>query len=115
MWNKGHTWNFDNQRDMHNFIETPICGGKERLKNPKHPTQKPVRVLNRLIELATNPGDIVLDPFCGVGSTGIAALGLDRKFIGYELDPDFFAAARKRIEDFSRPIDEVKPPKTREN
>jgi DNA modification methylase len=100
MWNKGHTWNFNNQKDMHNFIETPICGGKERLKDPKHPTQKPVRVLTRLIELATNPGDIVLDPFCGVGSTGIAALGLDRKFIGYEIDKIYFDAAKKRMNEF---------------
>jgi site-specific DNA-methyltransferase (adenine-specific)/modification methylase len=113
MWNKGHTWNFDNQRDMHNFIETPICGGKERLKNPKHPTQKPVKVLQRLIELATNPGDVVLDPFCGVGSTGIAALGLGRKFIGYEVEHQFFEAARTRVADFSQPDNAVKRPTAR--
>jgi site-specific DNA-methyltransferase (adenine-specific)/modification methylase len=39
------TWNFTNQREMHNFVETPICMGPERIKNPFHPTQKPVRVL----------------------------------------------------------------------
>ena len=52
----------------------------------------------------------MLDPFCGVGSTGIAALGLDRRFIGYELEPQYFIAAKKRIEEFSHPNDEVKPP-----
>ena len=47
-WDQGHTWNFGRQRDMHNFIESPICAGRERLKDPVHPTQKPVRVLRRL-------------------------------------------------------------------
>lgn len=97
VWNKGHTWNFSSQKDMHNFIETPICMGKERLKNPLHPTQKPVRVLERIIRMATNEGDTVLDPFMGVGSTGVAALNLERKFIGFELDSTYFDAAVKRL------------------
>ena len=67
MWNKGHTWNFTNQKDMHNFIETPLCMGNERIKDPKHPTQKPLRVLEHIIKLASNPGDTILDPFMGVG------------------------------------------------
>ncbi len=98
VWNKGHTWNFTKQKDMHNFIENPICMGKERLKNPVHPTQKPIKVLSRLIKLATNPGDLVLDPFMGVGSSGVAALQLDRRFTGIEIDPVYFRAAEKRIE-----------------
>jgi DNA modification methylase len=98
MWNKGHTWNFSNQRDMHNFIESPICGGNERLKSPKHPTQKPVAILKRLIEIASNPGDLVLDPFAGVGSTGVAAISLNRRFIGFELEEDYATAAVSRIE-----------------
>jgi DNA modification methylase len=97
-WNKGHTWNFTKQKDMHNFIESPICMGKERVKNPVHPTQKPVKVLSRLIRLATNPGDLVFDPFMGVGSTGVAALQLHRQFLGIEIDPLYFKAAEKRIE-----------------
>ena len=96
-WNKGHTWNFTRQRDMHNFIESPICMGKERVKNPTHPTQKPLKVLSRLIELATNPGDLVFDPFMGVGSTGVAALQLNRCFTGIEIDPLYFQAAEQRI------------------
>ena len=52
-WDKGHTWNFTRQRDMHNFIEAPICSGHERVKDPVHPTQKPLRVLRRLLELAS--------------------------------------------------------------
>ena len=98
-WNKGHTWNFTRQRDMHNFIESPICMGRERLKNPVHPTQKPLKVLSHLIRLASRPGDLIFDPFMGVGSTGVAALQLGRRFIGIEIDPLYFKAASKRIEE----------------
>ena len=72
--------------------------GKERLKNPVHPTQKPVKVLSRLVKLATNPGDLVFDPFMGVGSSGVAALQLERRFTGIEIDPIYFKATEKRIE-----------------
>jgi site-specific DNA-methyltransferase (adenine-specific)/modification methylase len=98
MWNKGHTWNFLSQKEMHNFFESPICMGKERVKNPKHPTQKPVKLLKHLIKIASNEGDVVFDPFMGVGSTGVAALEMGRKFIGIEIDKDYFEAAKKRIE-----------------
>ncbi len=98
VWNKGHTWNFTKQKEMHNFIESPICMGRERLKNPVHPTQKPIKVLSRLVKFATNPGDLVFDPFMGVGSSGVTALQLDRLFTGIEIDPVYFRAAEKRIE-----------------
>jgi len=97
LWNRGHTWNFGRQRDMHNFIEGPICMGAERLKQPKHPTQKPVAVLRRLVELASSPGDLVLDPFMGVGSTGVAALQLGRRFYGIEGDEAYCRAAEQRL------------------
>lgn len=96
-WNKRHTWNFTTQAQMHNFIESPICMGTERIKNPRHPTQKPVRVLSKIIETASNPGDVVMDPFMGVGSTGEAALNLGRKFVGYEIDKTYFKAAKNRL------------------
>jgi len=98
MWNKGHTWNFTKQKDMHNFIQSPICMGNERLKNPKHPTQKPVKVLEHIIRVATNQGDIVFDPFMGVGSTGVAAITLRRQFIGFELEKQYYDAAIKRLD-----------------
>lgn len=97
-WNKGHTWNFSSQKEMHNFIETPICMGKERLRNPLHPTQKPVKVLERIIRNATNPQDVVFDPFMGVGSTGVATLNLRRQFIGFELEQQYYDAAVKRLD-----------------
>jgi site-specific DNA-methyltransferase (adenine-specific)/modification methylase len=98
LWNRGHTWNFGRQRDMHNFYEGPICMSPERVKAPKHPAQKPVRLLRHLIGIASNPGDLVLDPFMGVGSTGVAAMELGRRFVGMELDPAYFAAARTRLD-----------------
>lgn len=97
MWNKGHKWNFSRQNEMHNFFESPICMPPERLHNPKHPAQKPVKLLKHLIHIASNPGDIIFDPFMGVGSTGVAAKATDRRFVGCEIDREYFDAARKRI------------------
>lgn len=97
LWNKGHTWNFTKQNEMHNFIESPICMGNERLKHPKHPTQKPIKIMKRIIEIASNEGDLVFDPFAGVGSTGVAALELDRRFIGIEVEKEYFEASCTRL------------------
>jgi site-specific DNA-methyltransferase (adenine-specific)/modification methylase len=97
LWDKGHKWNFSNQKEMHNFFESPICTAPERLNNPKHPAQKPVKLLSHLINVSTNPGDIVFDPFMGVGSTGIAAKKCNRRFIGCEIDKIYYDAACMRI------------------
>jgi site-specific DNA-methyltransferase (adenine-specific)/modification methylase len=97
MWNKGHTWNFGKQNEMHNFFESPICMPPERLKEPSHPTQKPVSLLSHLIKIASNEGGTILDPFMGTGSTGVAALQNGRKFIGIEVDEGYFKAAEKRL------------------
>lgn len=96
-WNKKHTWNFSSQAEMHNFLESSICMRPERLSNPKHPAQKPVKILKRIIEIASNKGDIVFDPFMGVGSTGVASLELGRRFIGVEIDSSYCIAGRTRI------------------
>lgn len=96
-WNKGHTWNFINQAEMHNFIESSICMKPERLSNPKHPAQKPVAILKKLITIASNENDVVFDPFMGVGSTGVAALELNRNFIGFEINPEYYQAAELRL------------------
>ena len=98
MWNKGHIWNFGRQNEMHNFIESPICMGRERVKNPTHPTQKPLKILNKIIEIASHQSDVVFDPFMGVGSTGVSAVQLSRNFIGFEVNPEYFAVAKERIE-----------------
>jgi modification methylase len=80
----------------------PICTGAERLKDAQgrktHPTQKPEALLQRVLLAASNPGDLVLDPFFGSGTTGAVARRLRRSFIGLERDPGYAAAARARIE-----------------
>jgi modification methylase len=79
----------------------PICSGGERLKDgdgrKAHPTQKPEALLHRVILAATRPGDVVLDPFFGTGTTGAVAKRLGRRWIGIERDPDYVAAAQTRI------------------
>ncbi len=97
LWNKGHTWNFTRQNEMHNFFESPICMAPERLRDPKHPAQKPVRLLSHVIRIASNPGDVVFDPFMGVGSTGVAAEQCGRAFIGCEIDRRYYDAACARM------------------
>ena len=64
----------------------------------KHPTQKPVALLERIILSSTDKGDTVFDPFAGSATTGVAAIGLGRKFVGCELDADAIAMATKRLE-----------------
>lgn len=97
LWNKGHKWNFTKQNEMHNFFESPICMKPERLKEPKHPAQKPVKLLQHIIKIASNENDTVYDPFMGVGSTAIASIRLNRKFIGCEIDNIYFKATINRI------------------
>lgn len=96
-WNKGHIWNFISQEEMHNFFESPICMKPERLKDPKHPTQKPISILKKIITIATKDDDIIFDPFMGVGSTGVAAIEMNRKFIGIESKKEYYMAAKARI------------------
>jgi site-specific DNA-methyltransferase (adenine-specific)/modification methylase len=83
---------------MHNFIESPICMGSERLKEPKHPTQKPLTVLKQIIKIASKEKDLVLDMFMGVGSTGVAAIELNRRFLGIEIDNAYFKASEQRMQ-----------------
>ena len=71
----------------------------ERLSNPKHPAQKPVKLLEHILKIASNEGDVIFDPFMGVGSTGVAALKSNRKFIGCEIEKEYFDASAKRIEE----------------
>ena len=62
-----------------------------------HPTEKPLKLFRYLIEVSSNPGDTVFDPCAGSGTTGVAAKQLDRKFIGCELNPEYWAKALERI------------------
>jgi modification methylase len=79
----------------------PLCTGDERLKGRDgkklHPTQKPEALLARVLLAASRPDDLVLDPFCGTGTTGAVAHRLRRRFIGIEREADYAAAAEDRI------------------
>lgn len=90
-----YTFNFSKQNEMHNFIESPICMGKERTK---HPTQKPKRILSHLINIFTNKGDWILDCFAGSGTLAEAADDLDRNSINIENDKEYFKILTQRLE-----------------
>lgn len=102
-WNQSSSWP-NAEHGIENFFESPICMGKERLKDPKHPAQKPVKLLRHLIEVSSEEEAVVLDPFMGVGSTGVAALAMNREFIGVEVDEVYFDAARNRLGNASEAV-----------
>ena len=86
----------------------PICGGQERIKKngtKAHPTQKPEALLYRILLACTKPGDVVLDPFFGTGTTGAVAKRLQRHFIGIEREQDYIDVAEERIA-AALPLDE---------
>jgi modification methylase len=104
---KSYTFNYEALKagnedvQMRSDWTLPLCTGEERLKNPDgkklHPTQKPETLLARVILSSSRPDDLVLDPFCGTGTTGTVAKRLGRRFIGVERDSDYAAAAERRI------------------
>jgi modification methylase len=106
---KKYTFNYDALKTANDDLQMrsdwwtlPICSGGERLKNDSgnkvHPTQKPEALLHRVLVATTNPGDVVLDPFFGTGTTGAVAKMLDRRFIGLERDKDYAHFAKQRIQ-----------------
>ena len=98
----------NDELQMRSDWSLPICGGSERIKkggSKAHPTQKPEALLYRVLLAATNPGDVVLDPFFGTGTTGAVAKRLGRHFIGIERDPGYVEVAEERIA-AALPLDE---------
>lgn len=88
---------FNNEGEaLHDFFETSVTPKSEK-EHGKHPTQKPVELMDYFVRTLTNPGDIVLDPFMGSGSAGVSAMGMGRKFIGIELDENYFDIAVRRL------------------
>jgi modification methylase len=107
-----YTFNYDSLKALNEDLQMrsdwvlPLCTGGERLKSDgkkTHPTQKPESLLYRVMMATTKPGDVVLDPFFGTGTTGAVARKLGRHFIGIERDPDYRAAAKTRI-DLVKPL-----------
>ncbi|MFN4090622.1 MAG: site-specific DNA-methyltransferase [Alphaproteobacteria bacterium] len=101
-----HTFNYAAMKALNEELQMrsdwllPICSGGERLKvdgRKAHPTQKPESLLYRAILAASRPGDLVLDPFFGSGTTGAVAKRLGRRWIGIEQDPDYARIAEARI------------------
>src|SRR5437660_989502 len=104
---KGYTFNYEALKAGNEDVQVrsdwtlALCTGEERLKGGDgkklHPTQKPEALLARVILAASRPGDLVLDPFCGSGTTGAVAKRLGRRFIGFERDETSAQAAEPRI------------------
>lgn len=89
----------DGTRHQTDVIVGPNKIGMKHAERTAHPTQKPLNVMETLVRWLTNPGDLIFDPYMGSGSTGVAALKLGRRFVGAEINPEYFAIARRRIED----------------
>ncbi|KAF0116483.1 MAG: modification methylase [Rhodospirillaceae bacterium] len=102
-----YTFNYDAMKEMNEGVQMrsdwhlPLCTGAERLRDDGgakvHPTQKPEALLYRILLSSSEPGDIVLDPFFGTGTTGVVAKRLGRRYIGIERDRVYVAAALPRI------------------
>jgi modification methylase len=102
-----YTFNYEAMKALNDELQMrsdwllPICTGAERLKDEDgrklHPTQKPESLLHRVILASSRPGELVLDPFFGTGTTGIVAKRLGRRYLGIERDPAYAAAARARL------------------
>ncbi len=99
-----HTFNYAAMREanagrqMKSVWRMKVPSGAER-RHGRHPTQKPLELIERCLLASTNPGDLVLDPFLGSGTTGVAAARLGRRFVGIEMSAAFLETARKRVVD----------------
>ena len=71
---------------------------KAEKSHGSHPTQKPLALVSRCLRASSSPGDVVLDPFCGSGTTGVAAVSTGRRFIGIESDSQYYRPSQERIE-----------------
>src|SRR6266700_2587092 len=104
---KGYTFNYEALKAGNDGVQVrsdwtiPLCTGEERLKGSDgkklHPTQKPEALVARILLASSRPDDLVLDPFCGSGTTGAVAKRLGRRFIGIEREDAYAAAAQRRI------------------
>jgi len=108
-----YTFNYRDMKSLNDDLQMrsdwvlPLCTGTERVKlngQKAHSTQKPEALLYRVILSSSNPGDIILDPFFGTGTTGAVAKRLDRQWIGIEQDEEYIRIARERIERIQAPV-----------
>lgn len=101
-YSKNGNFDYDSLKQPGKQMRTvwDISNNKEKreLEYGKHPTQKPLRILKRMIQLSSREGDIMLTPFLGAGSECLAAKELGRSYVGYEVDPQYVDIAHKRLE-----------------
>ena len=116
-----YTFNYKSMKSANDDLQMrsdwhiPLCTGDERLKingEKAHATQKPEALIHRILRACSNPGDVVLDPFFGTGTTGAVAKRLRRRFIGIEKEDVYVTLARTRIAEIAPPLvpDEMLPP-----
>lgn len=99
--NEGNTGTFNNNSQvLHDFVESSLTAKNEK-KFGKHPTQKPLTILNHFTRVLSNEGDIVCDPFMGSGSTGVSCEINNRCFIGIELNETYYNISKNRIQSTS--------------
>ena len=92
-------------KQMRNVWEITASGKSEK-RFGKHPTQKPVALLDRILRASSNPGDLVLDPFCGSGTTGVCAVLLKRQFVGMEKHSAYLQIASERLNEARQDVSE---------
>lgn len=110
VWDKKHFGMGTNYRNQHELILYAEKGDTEfpthstgnviqfpRVDNKNHPTEKPVGLIEKILEASTSDADLILDPFMGSGTTGVACVNLGRKFIGIEIEEKYFNIACERI------------------
>jgi site-specific DNA-methyltransferase (adenine-specific) len=93
---KGHSWIF-NSNYHHGFFEHGV-------PQHKHPTKKPTEIFKEIVEILTNPGDWILDPFCGSGTTAVACEATNRNFVCIEKDPNYYKLALKEYNNYQHAI-----------
>lgn len=87
-----------NDCGVSDVLQVPNKKMKDENNKTIHDTEKPIELTNVLIANSSNEGDLILDPFMGIGGAGVSAVGLNRNFIGFELDDGYFEIAKSRIE-----------------
>lgn len=96
--NNGKTGKFNNKNKViHDFYESSAIGASEK-RHGKHPTQKPIALMEHFVELLSNKNDIILDPFMGSGSTGVATINKERFFYGIEISKEYTRIAKNRMD-----------------
>lgn len=100
---KGKGWTFNRQKDTYEdgIFSYPVVNHKKRI----HPTQKPVELLEEILKIHSNKGDIVLDCFMGSASTAVAAINNNRKWIGFETESEYIELANKRLDNINLETD----------